>query len=122
MLFRYVLDEHLRGQLWQAIQHHNAGGVNPVDAVRVGDPPDLPLGTTDPQLLLWAEREGRVIVTRDPNTMPGHLNDRLQAGHHSPGVFLLRPRPTLAQVVDYLVVAAYAGDPAAARDRVEYIP
>jgi hypothetical protein len=122
MPFRYVLDEHLRGALWHAIQHQNAGGVDPIDTVRVGGPPDLPLGTTDPDLLLWAEREGRIIVTRDPNTMPGHLADHLQAGHHSPGVFLLRPRTALAQVLAYLVLAAYTSDPAAVRDRIEYIP
>jgi hypothetical protein len=64
MALTYVLDEHLRGALWHALRQHNAGGVNVVDVDRVGDPPDLPLGTTDPDLLLWAEREGRVVVTQ----------------------------------------------------------
>jgi hypothetical protein len=122
MLFRYVLDEQLRRQLWYAVQGHNAGGVHPLDVVRVGDPADLPLGTQDPALLLWAEREGRVVVSRDVSTMPGHLADHLRAGHHAPGVLLLRPRVALARVVEHLVIAAYAGDPAATRDRYEYIP
>ena len=40
MLAGYVLDEQLRGSLWQAIQSHNARGIDPIDATRVGDPPD----------------------------------------------------------------------------------
>jgi hypothetical protein len=41
---RFVLDEHLRGPLWRAGQRHNARAEDPIDVVRVGDPPDLPLG------------------------------------------------------------------------------
>lgn len=52
----YLLDEHLRGGgLWQAIQQHNTVGLYPIDVVRVGDPQDLPHGTPDSVLLLWAE-------------------------------------------------------------------
>ena len=75
MVLRYVLDEHFRRRLWRALQKHNLAGVDPVDVVRVGDPPGLPLGTADSSLLVWAEGEQRVLVTRDENTMPGHLAD-----------------------------------------------
>ncbi len=51
-MLRYVLDEHLRGPLWRAIQWHNSSGVYPLDVVRVGDPADLPLGMEDPALFL----------------------------------------------------------------------
>ncbi len=123
MALSYVLDEHLRkGALWQAIQRHNAAGIFPIDVVQVGDPVDLPLGSTDPDILLWAEKEGRAVVTRDYNTMLIYLATHLLAGHHCEGVFLIRPNATIPQIVDYLVVAAYAGDPAALRDRYEFIP
>jgi hypothetical protein len=52
---RFVLDEHLRGDLWNAIERHNRNGVNTVDVVRVGDMADLPLGSKDPSTLIWAE-------------------------------------------------------------------
>ena len=58
MALRYLLDEHLRGGgLWQAIRQHNASGVDVLDVVRVGDPPDLPLGTGDPDVLTLVDRE-----------------------------------------------------------------
>jgi hypothetical protein len=52
----FLLDEHLRGPLWLAILRHNSQGGLPIDVVRVGDSPDLPLGSTDLDILLWAER------------------------------------------------------------------
>jgi hypothetical protein len=121
MPLRFVLDEHLRGPLWVALQQHNAGGTYPVDVVRVGDPPDLPCGTADPVLLAWAEREGRIVVTGDVNTMPGHLAAHLQAGHHSPGVCLLPPGWTLPGLVFGLALAAHASDPAEWSDQAKYL-
>jgi hypothetical protein len=122
MLLRYVLDEHLRGELWQAVLSHNAQGVYPIDVVRVGDPSDLPLGTDDPGLLQWAETEGRIVVSRDESTMKTHLADHLQAGRHSPGLFLVRKKSTLPEVVFFLVAAGYASDPGEWQDQFRCIP
>jgi hypothetical protein len=122
MPLSYVLDEHLRGMLLQAIQRHNAAGVFTIDAVQVGDPADLPLGSADPDILLWAEREGRVIVSLDRGTMPSFLNTHLKAGRHCAGLFILDPKATIPQIVDFLAIAANAADPAALRDTLEFIP
>src|SRR3990172_93648 len=87
----FVLDEHLRGPLWLAILRHNLrGGELALDVVRVGDPPDLPLAAGDASVLLWAEREARILITEDRQTMLGHLRDHLAAGHHSPGILIPR--------------------------------
>jgi hypothetical protein len=58
-----VLDENTRGPLWNAIQGHNRKGIDPLDAVRVGDSPDLPLRASDPEILAWAEQAGRILLT-----------------------------------------------------------
>jgi hypothetical protein len=80
---RYVFDEHLRGALWQTVQAHNRSDPSyPLDVIRVGDPADLPLGTEDPLLLQWAERENRILVTADASSMPAHLADHLASGRH----------------------------------------
>src|SRR5712692_5009206 len=122
MLVRYLLDEHLRGPLWRAIQWHNSRGMHPLDVVRVGDSADLPLGSEDPAILLWTEREQRILITQDPDTMPAHLADHLSAGHHSPGIFMIRPRSTLPQIVTFLVDAAYASRLEEWQDRIQFIP
>jgi hypothetical protein len=123
MPLRYLLDEHLRGGgLWQAIQQHNTSTLYPLDAALVGGPPDLPLGTTDPLILLWAEREGRILLSFDKRSLPQHLAAHLQAGHHSPGIFIIRSGHTLPELIDSLVLAAYAGNPVDFQDRIAYIP
>ena len=122
MPLRFVLDEHLRGGgLWQAIQQHNASGGYPLDVVRVGDPPDLPLGTLDPELLFWAEREGRILLSLDFRTMPGHLAHHLQIGRHSPGLALILQHRSLSDVLTSLVLAASCGDPIDFQDRIDYL-
>ncbi len=121
-LLRYVLDENLRGVLWHAIQQHNSRSAFPLDVVRVGDPPDLPLGTIDPDILVWAEREARIFVSLDKKTLPGHLIQHSQQGRHSPGIFIVIPSSTLTDILDYLVYAAYAGDPFDYADGIRFIP
>jgi hypothetical protein len=123
MALRFVLDEHLRGgALWHALQQHNAAGVDVLDVTRVGDLADLPLGISDPDLLLWAERADRILVSLDKRTLPAHLAAHLQAGGHSAGVLILRPGNTTAQVLAALVLIAQAGDSIDYLDRIDFIP
>jgi len=110
MALRYLLDENLRGPLWLAVQRHNARGEDVLDAARVGDDPGLPLGTPDADLLLWCERQGRILITLDRSTMAPRLEQHLEAGHHVPGVFCVRPRRPVPEVLDFLTLAAYAGE------------
>src|SRR3954454_3099628 len=86
----FLLDEQSRGPLWQAIQRHNALGLDVLDVLRVGDAPAPPLGTPDPDLLLWCEANGRVFISEDRKTMPGHLAAHILAGNHVAGSFCSR--------------------------------
>ncbi|SRR5260370_30567213 len=122
MVLSYLVDEQLRGALFRALLRHNAAGSYPVDVVQAGDPADLPRGTPDPDVLLWAEQGGRVLVSRDKKTLPAHLANHLQSGRHSLGIFVLRGRLALREFVDLLVIAAYTTDPLLIRDRIEFIP
>jgi hypothetical protein len=122
MALCFLLDEHLRGPLWRAIQQHNAQGVDVLDVVQVGDPPTPPLGTKDTDLLLWCEANGRVLVSRDYKTMLGFLAAHLQAGHHLPGLFILRAPWTIPAVIAALVLYDQACDPADLVDLIVNIP
>jgi hypothetical protein len=122
MALSFVLDEHLRGPLWQAILRNDLRGGEVLDVVRVGDPPDLPLGSQDPEILLWAEREGRILVTEDRHTIFTHLRNHLAAGHHSPEILVVRPGQPLRILVERLELVGHAGDPADVADGITYIP
>jgi Domain of unknown function (DUF5615) len=117
----YLVDENLRGLLWRHIRRHNAGGVFPLDALRVGDPSDLTLGSDDPSILRWAEREGRILISHDERTLPVHLADHLAQGRRSPGIFLTR-QVALAEIVEFLVCAAYASEASEWENQVTFIP
>lgn len=117
----FLLDENQRGLLWRHIQRHNTKGLYPLDIVRLGDSPTLSLGTQDPDILLWAERENRIVISRDRRTLAKHLTNHTAAGHHCPGVFQVResnPRDLL----EFLVCATYASEPWEWVDRITYIP
>ncbi len=121
MSLAYVLDENQRGPLWRAIQTQNALGTYPLDAVRVGDGGGLPLGSPDPELILWAEQHARIIVSFDRTNLPLDLANHLNAGHHSPGLFLIRRSAHIQEIMNFLVIAAYASEAYEWRDRIEYI-
>lgn len=122
MPLRFALDENQRGLLWRAVVRHNQASLYPLDVARVGDSPDLPLGSFDAEILLWCEREERILVSFDKTTMAGHLASHLQTGHHSPGIFMLRRGSHLPQVVTHLMLVAHASDAWEWVDRIEFIP
>ncbi len=81
-----------------------------------------PLGTPDPGILCWLESEGYILISRNRSTMPQHLREHLAAGRHVPGIFLLRPRPSIGRIIDDLLLiwgAAYSEE---YRDMITYIP
>lgn len=124
MPLRYILDEHLRGPVWHAIVRHNvtANEVPRLDVVRVGDEAGVPLGADDSVILRWAEEDDRILVSADRSTLATHLADHLTAGHHSPGVFLVRPGTRLNDLVLFLSLAAHASEPSEWHNRVTYVP
>ena len=123
MPLRFLLDENLRSRaLWAAIQQHNAHSPLTLDTVSDGDPTAPPTGTLDPDLLLWCEGEARVLLSLDKGSLPAHLARHLQAGRHCSGIFIIRPRTATQDVLDDLVLKAYAGDPAVYADCITFIP
>lgn len=122
MPLQYLLDEDLRGPLWNAVLRHNSRGVDVINVLRVGDPPAPLLESLDPELLIWAERHERILVTFDKSTMRPHLDAHLRAGHSSPGIFQVRAKASIPEMIEYLVLAAHASDPGEWRNQCTFIP
>lgn len=119
----FLLDEHMRGKLAAAIRKHNAAGDGVFLDIRVvGEESELPLGTLDPELIRWAEREGRLLLTFDKSTMPGHLADHLAAGAHTPGILCVRRRLSIPGLIIEFEIVAHAGRPEDFADTITYIP
>lgn len=119
---RFVLDEDTRdNRLWTAIRTHNHRSLYWIDVVRVCDPGGPPAATRDADLLVWAEAEARLIVTRDENTMPKWLAHHLAAGRHCPGILCARPAP-FNDITDFLATIAHASRPDEWIDTFNYFP
>ena len=120
----FLVDENARGPLWKAILARNRGP-EPIDAVRVGDPPGtpiIPLGSPDAFVLAQANFQGRILVSFDRDTLPNELNVHLRLVGSSPGVFLIRPGFGVVDVVEHLWIVAALTTPDEWRDRCHYIP
>ena len=121
MALQFLFDENVNAKLSQALTRHNLRGEFPIDFVRVGEPADLPLSATDREILIWSEKEKRILLTNDKQTMPVHLADHLNSGGHSPGIFMIRRGGRVVTLCEYLIAAAYASEPNEWIDRITYI-
>jgi len=66
--------------------------------------PVLADATPDPEVLQIAAVSGRVLVTRDVQTMPRHFKTFI-AVNESPGLILIQSRRSIAEVIDGLLFA-----------------
>lgn len=88
----------------------------------IGDPNTPQKGTLDPEILLWCEKYGFLLVTNNRSSMPVHLADHLAQGHHIPGIFQLSPNMSVGETLEELVLAALASIEGEYCDRISYLP
>jgi len=60
-------------------------------------------GLPDPEVLAFAAREGRLLVSHDRSTMPAHFTDFI-AKQHSPGVFIFAQDVPIGRAVEELLM------------------
>ena len=118
MRLRLLLDENLSPRLKVALQRLTSS----VDIARVGDEGAPPLGTSDPDLLLFLERAQRLLVTDNRSSIPDHVADHFAAGRHHWGIFEIRPGATMREVLESLVLAVEASEADEWRDQLRWIP
>ena len=92
LLIDQDLDHDILRGLIRRIQHLNA-----LTALEAGFSE-----ASDRELLLWAPREGRVTVTHDRRTMPGHASELIAEGTTVAGVVIAPGTLPLHQVIDEL--------------------
>ncbi len=115
---RYLFDENVDIALITELRRRDPG----LTVWSVGDPGAPPRGTTDPDILIWCEGHGFVLVTNNRRTMPAHLADHLRNGRHSPGIFQLNPELGMGGTIDVLLLAARASRTDEHQDQIKYLP
>ncbi len=89
---------------------------------RIGDPAAPALGTPDSEILLWCEKHEFVLITNNRASMPVHLAEHLNAGHHVPGIFILNARLSIGDHVDELEYIWSVAEPDEFMDVIWYLP
>lgn len=67
-------------------------------------------GAADPDVLEWAAREGRVLLSHDFDTLIGHAWDRVRAGLAMPGVVAVPQNMSIGRAIDELELFAVASE------------
>jgi hypothetical protein len=114
----FLLDEHVN----RAIQRQLLRLEPRIHVLAIGDPGAPPAGTSDPDLLIWLEEEGYILVTENRSTMPTHLSEHYTTGRRAPGVFWIRPRAGLGAIIEDLYLIWYASEADEYRDQALFIP
>jgi len=106
MKVRFLLDENVPLLLKRALLRHEPR----VDVLRVGDPQAPPLGTLDPDLLVFLEHSRRLLITLNHASMPGHLRAHYTAGRRLWGILWVRKGATIRQLVEELLLTWEASE------------
>ena len=69
MKVRFLLDENLSHTIIDAVHRYDSA----LDFIAVGLPGAPPLGTSDPDILRYCEREQRLLIMNNRASMPGHI-------------------------------------------------
>ena len=115
-MLRLAADENFKGPIVCALRLR----LPELDLVRVQD---AGLGEADDRdLLEWAAREGRVLLTHDFATMIAFAYDRVRAGRSMPGVVLVDGAAALGEVIEDLVLFATCSAEGEWEGQVRFLP
>lgn len=115
---QYLLDENVDDSLRKGLHLHWPEIV----VWRIGDPTAPRIGTLDPEILLWCEAHNFSLVTNNRDSMPGHLQNHLAAGHHIPGIFTLNANMSIGETIEELALIWGASEPDEYADQINYLP
>jgi hypothetical protein len=115
-MLRFLTDEDFDGRLTRAL----LARLPALDLVRAEDV--ALMHTPDPEILAWAADQGRIILTRDRNTMTACARARVDADQSMPGIFAVDQRTPLGRLLNDLEALAAASDTDEWRDQVIFVP
>src|SRR2546421_11512015 len=99
-MLRLATDEDFNNRILRGLLRLRPG----LDIVRVQDAGLT--GRGDAEVLEWAAREGRVLLTHDVMTMKQYVDERVAAGLPMPGVFEVSQQTPIAQAIEDILLIA----------------
>jgi len=115
-VIRFLADENLTGSIVAGLLRRNPS----VDIVRTQDT-DL-AGASDRDLLQWAARQGRILLTHDVRTVTRAASRIIEAGQPLAGVLIIRDTLPVSQAIEELLLIAECSDSREWQGVVDYLP
>jgi hypothetical protein len=79
-------------------------------------------GSADPELLEWAAREGRAVLSHDVSTLTHFAYERVNAGLPMPGVFEVSRSVPVGSAIEDILLLVNLSLPNEWEGRVIYLP
>ncbi|MCX6602388.1 MAG: DUF5615 family PIN-like protein [Acidobacteria bacterium] len=79
-------------------------------------------GIPDPEVLVIAAEQGRILITHDRRTMVDHFRCHLSQGKSSPGVFLFTQSASVGVIVEAILMVWAASEPEEWQNQLRYLP
>ncbi len=115
---KYLFDENVNTNFKIALRHERPD----IELYRIGDPGFPQCGTLDPEILIWCETNGFILVTNNRASIPVHLENHLKTGHRIPGIFILNTNMSLRETIEELMLIWEASDPSEYQDQIRFLP
>jgi hypothetical protein len=114
----YLPDEHVA----HALQRRLSQIAPALPVYTIGDGFAPPIGTPDPEILVWLEAHRCVLVTANRASMPVHLADHLLQGRHLPGLVQLPDPYSIGAIAENLKLIWEAAEEHDLIDRIAHLP
>ncbi|VEN75326.1 conserved hypothetical protein [Candidatus Desulfarcum epimagneticum] len=114
----YLIDENVTPAIADQLLRRRPD----MDVAVVGGEAAPTKGTGDPDILMWIEAHGFMLVTRNRKSMPEHLRRHLLDERHIPGILTLRPKASLGEIIDDLLLVWELSEPDEYRDQIIHVP
>jgi len=79
------------------------------------------IGAADSGVLRIAAESGRILISRDRKTMPGHL-ERFLESHSSPGVIIVSQDLDIGAAIEDLLIIWASSDADEWRNQLGFVP
>ena len=115
-MLRLAADENFNGRILRGLRRRLPN----LDVIRIQDT-DL-VGAEDPEILDWAAREGRILLSHDTATMRGFATDRVNEGKRMSGVVVIASAAAIGMVIEDLVLFLQASEPREWEGQIVHLP
>ena len=115
-MIRFLADENFNGYVTSALRRR-LSQLDFVTAAEAGLK-----GLSDPDLLAWAARDERVLLTHDVTTLIHFANERLRLGLSLSGVIVVNRRLRVSNVIEDLMLVAECSDGSEWQGKIRFLP